>query len=68
MILIRKNENSIYADDKMLEMPGVAKENIKIQAYHDKVEVTSNDPQREYHEVVNILPEADIETVKSTFQ
>lgn len=48
-------------------MPGVSKENIKIQAYDDKVEVTSNDPQRKYHEVIQIPPEADIETVKSAY-
>jgi HSP20 family protein len=50
-----------------VEMPGVAKENIKIQAHDDKVEVTSNDPQRKYHEVVNIPPEADIETIRSIY-
>jgi HSP20 family protein len=51
----------------VVEMPGVSKENIKIQAYDDKVEITSNDPKRKYHEVLNIPPEADIETVKSTY-
>ncbi|MDQ5870434.1 MAG: Hsp20/alpha crystallin family protein [Thermoproteota archaeon] len=50
-----------------IEMPGVSKENIKIQAYDDKVEVPSNDPQRKYHEVIQIPPEADIETVKSAY-
>jgi HSP20 family protein len=50
-----------------VEMPGVSKENIKIQAYDDKVEITSNDPQRKYHEVIQIPPEADIETVKSAY-
>jgi HSP20 family protein len=50
-----------------IEMPGVSKENIKIQAYENKVEVESNDPKRKYHEVIDIPPEADIETVKSTY-
>lgn len=50
-----------------VEMPGVAKEKIKITAYEDKVEVTSNDPQRKYHEVIELPPGADIETIKSTF-
>jgi HSP20 family protein len=50
-----------------VEMPGVSKENIKIQAYDDKVEITSNDPQRKYHEVIQIPPEADIGTVKSGY-
>ena len=51
----------------VVEMPGVSKENIKIQAYENKVEVTSNDPKRKYHEIVEIPPEADIETVKSRY-
>lgn len=50
-----------------VEMPGVAKDKIKISAYENKVEVTSEDPKRKYHEVITIPPEADIETVKSTF-
>lgn len=31
------------------------------------MEVTSEDHKRKYREVINIPPEADIETVKSTF-
>lgn len=50
-----------------VEMPGVSKDKIKINAYEDKVEVTSEDPKRKYHEVITIPPEADIETVKSSF-
>jgi HSP20 family protein len=50
-----------------VEMPGVPKEKIKINAYENKVEITSDDPQRKYHEVIEIPPEADIETVKSTY-
>jgi HSP20 family protein len=50
-----------------IEMPGVSKENIKIRAYDNKVEVESVDPKRKYHEIIEIPPEADIETVKSTY-
>jgi HSP20 family protein len=50
-----------------VEMPGVSKDKIKINAYEDKVEVTSQDPNRRYHEIINIPPEADIETVKSSY-
>jgi HSP20 family protein len=48
-------------------MPGVSKENIKIQAYDNKVEIRSNDPKRKYHELLDIPPEADVETVKSKY-
>jgi HSP20 family protein len=50
-----------------VEMPGVSKEKIKINAYEDKVEVKSEDPKRKYHEVITIPPEADIETVRSSY-
>ena len=49
------------------EMPGIKKENIKINAYEDSVEIISNDPERKYHKVIDLPPEADIETVKSTY-
>jgi HSP20 family protein len=51
----------------VVEMPGVSKENIKIQAYDNKVEIRSNDPKRKYHEILDIPPEADVETVKSKY-
>ena len=51
----------------ILEMPGVNKENIKVNASDNLVEVNSNDPQRKYHEVIDLPPEVDIETAKSTY-
>ena len=47
-------------------MPGVSKQNIKINAYDGTVEVTI-DPKRKYHEVIEIPPETDIETAKSNY-
>ena len=49
------------------EMPGIKKENIKINAYENSVEIISDDPQRKYHKVIDLPTEADIETVKSTY-
>jgi HSP20 family protein len=51
----------------IVEMPGIKKENIKINAYENSVEITSNDPQRKYHKVIDLPPESDIETVRSTY-
>ena len=51
-----------------VEMPGIAKENIKLNAYENNVEVKSEDPQRKYHRVIDIPLEADIETVKSSYK
>jgi HSP20 family protein len=52
----------------VVEMPGVSKENIKVNAYDNSVEVTTTDPERKYHEAVEIPPETDIETARSTYK
>jgi len=51
----------------VIEMPGVPKEKIKLNAYQDRLEITSQDPARKYHQIVEIPPEADIETIKSSY-
>jgi HSP20 family protein len=52
----------------VLEMPGVNKEHIKINVNDNSIEVNSNDPQRKYHEVIDLPPEVNIETAKSTYK
>jgi HSP20 family protein len=52
----------------ILEMPGVNKENIKINVQDNSVEVKSDDPQRKYHEIIDLPPETDTETAKSTYR
>ena len=57
-------------DDKVkvvLEMPGVKKEDIKINAFDGSVEVIANNTQRKYHKTVELPQGADIGTVKSTY-
>ena len=49
-------------------MPGVNKENIKINVYDNSIEVKSDDLHRKYHEVIKLPSEADIETAKSTYK
>jgi HSP20 family protein len=52
----------------ILEMPGINKEDIKINAYDEKVEVkTDNRSARKYHKVLNLPKEADVETARSTY-
>ena len=51
----------------VLEMPGVSKEHIKIQAYESSVEVSSDHPQRKY-QVIDIPRVADIKTIRSTYK
>ena len=52
----------------VVEIPGVNKENIKINAYDNSLEIMTNDPQKKYHRVIDLPQEADIETVKSTYK
>ena len=49
-------------------MPGIRKEDIKINAYDSQVEViTADNAQRKYHKNVELPEEADIETARSTY-
>jgi HSP20 family protein len=50
-----------------IELPGVSKEQIKINADDSQVEIKTEDPKRKYHEVIDLPSEVDIENVKSTF-
>jgi HSP20 family protein len=52
----------------ILEMPGVNKENIEISVHDNSVQVKSDDPQRKYHEILDLPPETDTETAKSTYK
>lgn len=51
----------------VIEMPGLSKDKIKVDAYEDKVEVKSDDPQRKYHKIVDLPPEANIETARCAY-
>ncbi|MGC2427715.1 MAG: archaeal heat shock protein Hsp20 [Nitrososphaeraceae archaeon] len=51
-----------------VEMPCVSKENIKVNVYDNSLEVTTTGTDRKYHEVIEIPPETDIETVTSTYK
>jgi HSP20 family protein len=52
----------------ILEIPGVKKEDIKISAFDEAVEVTTNNPQRKYHKTIDLPKEANPQTAKSTYQ
>lgn len=51
----------------VVEMPGVGKDKIKVNAYDNTVEVKSEDPRRKYHRTIEIPVETDIETAKSNY-
>src|ERR671910_415414 len=54
----------------VVEMPGVNKENIKINAYDSTLEVTATDTEgttRKYHETIELPEGADLATAKSKY-
>ena len=51
----------------ILEMPGVKKDSIKINAREGEVEVLTNDSQRSYHRSVELPEETDVDSAKSTY-
>lgn len=50
-----------------VELSGVSKEQIKIDANENQVDIKTDDPKRRYHEVIDLPTEVDIDSVKSTF-
>jgi HSP20 family protein len=51
----------------VVELPGISKEQIKIDAYDNQVEIKTEDPKRKYHEIIDLPRDADIDNVKSSF-
>jgi HSP20 family protein len=52
----------------VLEMPGINKEDIKINAYGSQIEIKTEDAaQRKYHKTIELPKEADIETARSNY-
>ncbi|HJR85675.1 MAG TPA: archaeal heat shock protein Hsp20 [Nitrososphaeraceae archaeon] len=68
----RQPLSEVYSRDKevvvTVELPGVSKENIKLNAYDNKVEVTTDDAKRKYHEIVDLPTGVDVKSVRSTFK
>jgi HSP20 family protein len=51
-----------------VEMPGVTKQDIKISAYDGTVQVSTGEKsKRRYNKVIELPPETDVETAKSTY-
>lgn len=53
----------------IVEMPGISKEDIKVNAFENRVEIsTSVKGERKYHKIVDLPPDADIDSVKSYYK
>lgn len=51
----------------VVEMPGVRKEDIKVNAANSQVEIDASYNSRKYHKSIELPKEADIETAKSIY-
>ena len=51
----------------VVELPGISKEMIKIDAYDIYVEIKSQDPERKYHRKIEIPEDIDLESAKSNY-
>jgi HSP20 family protein len=51
----------------ILEMPGVKKENIKVNAVEGLLKILSDDPTRKYHRTIELPEGLDIETARSKY-
>ena len=52
----------------VVEMPGIRKEDIKINTYDSQLEIaTSKDAQRKYHKNIELPEQAEIETARSIY-
>ena len=51
----------------IVEMPGVKKENIKLNVHDNNVEIKSDDPNRKYHKIIEVPREIDIDSAKSSY-
>ena len=51
------------------EMPGIDKKDIKVNAYDNSVEIfTADTSQKKYRRIVELPPDTDLETAKSTYR
>ncbi len=51
----------------IVEMPGIKKEDIKINASETRLEVKSTNSQRKYYKIIDLPQEADIDTARCTY-
>jgi len=64
LIDIINNEKEVKV---LVELPGVNKENIKINTYDRYVEVTADD-ERKYHQRIDLPADVDIDSAKSSYK
>ena len=49
------------------ELPGIIEDTIKINAYHNEIEINAENDKRRYHELIHLPSEAKTNVLKSTY-
>jgi len=52
----------------VVELPGVNKENIKVNSYDNSVEISADTADRKYRRIVDLPPEADTQVAKCNYK
>ncbi len=65
LVDIMEDDESIKV---LVEMPGVGKDDIKINATESKVSIRCDTPERKYRKDVDLPTEIDVSTAKSTYK
>lgn len=52
----------------VVELPGVAKQDVNVQASGNKLTIDVDKPQKKYHRELNLLAEIDTETIKTAYK
>jgi HSP20 family protein len=52
----------------VVELPGVNKENIKVNSYDNSVEISANTSERKYRRTVDLPPDADAQVAKCNYK
>ena len=52
----------------VVELPGVNKENIKVNSYDNSVEISANTSDRKYRRIVDLPPEANTQVAKCNYK
>ena len=64
--------NVVISDKEVkvvVEMPGIDKKDIKVNAYDNSVEIfTADTSERKYRRIMELPGESDLETAKSTYR
>jgi HSP20 family molecular chaperone IbpA len=49
------------------ELPGVSEERIKMNVYHNQLEINAENEKRKYYEIIHLPAETDSKVLKSSF-